>query len=295
MIPGPAAAFTASVTWAYATTRYARVSRDVGSARVNFMRAVVAVSAFTLLSVASGRPSTFPAMTPTAACWLLLSIVCSYALADSLFLTAGRRIGITTALSIASTYPLWAALWGTVVDGESFGLGRAAGTLLAVGGVVCLVRLTAGVPSADKKRDVAGLTLAGIASVMWAANSIGVKRGSVGLDAVDVNIFRFSAGLLLLWPQLRLTGARALPASPTGGWLPVVPALIADSVVGSLAYVYGLSHTDLAVGATLSSLAPLISVPFAIAAGEERFDAKRFAAIVVTVAGIALLLLSGSV
>jgi drug/metabolite transporter (DMT)-like permease len=292
VILGPAAAFTASVTWAYATTRYARVSRDVGSARVNFMRALVAVSGFTLLRVSRGGTPTFSAMTPTAAGWLLLSIVCSYALGDSLFLTASRRIGITTALSIASTYPLWAALWGTAVDGEPFGLGRAAGTLLAVGGVVWLVRLAAGVSSTDNSRDAAGLALAGVASVMWAANSIGVKRGAVGLDAVDVNIFRFSAGLLLLWPQLRLGAARALPASPTGGWLPVFPALIADAVVGSLAYVYGLSHTDLAVGATLSSLAPLISVPFAIAAGEEPFSARRSAAIVVTVAGIVLLLQS---
>jgi drug/metabolite transporter (DMT)-like permease len=73
---------------------------------------------------------------------------------------------------------------------------------------------------------------------------------------------------------------------------PLLPALVADSIVGALAYVYGLSHTDLAVGATLSSLAPLFSVPFAIAAGEERFDARRSAAIVVTVAGIVLLLQS---
>ena len=53
-----------------------------------------------------------------------------------------------------------------------------------------------------------------------------------------------------------------------------------------------LAHTDLAVGATLSSLAPLLVVPVAIAMGEERWSPARFGAVLATVLGIALLVVT---
>jgi len=286
---GTVAAFTASVTWAFATTRYARASREVGSTRINLARALTALPAFVLLRLAFGGGALFSGLTPERATWLVVSIVCSYALADSLFLTACRRVGITTALSVASMYPLWAALWGTVQDGEPFGPARGAGTLLAVGGVIWLVQLgTKGTPAAGG-RDLTGLGLSVLVSVLWALNSVGVKRGAAGMNVFDVNVFRFGAAVLILSPQLGLPSERGRAWSPAGGFRTLVPALLADCVLGSLSYVYGLSHTDLAVGATLSSLAPLISVPFAVAAGEERFDARRLAAIATTVLGVALL------
>ena len=64
---------------------------------------------------------------------------------------------------------------------------------------------------------------------------------------------------------------------------------VLDAIFGSIFFVYGLANTDLAVGATLSSLSPLISVPFAIALGEERWSAPRAIAITATVGGIVLL------
>src|SRR5262249_6439995 len=81
---------------------------------------------------------------------------------------------------------------------------------------------------------------------------------------------------------------------PTGGWRSLLPAILCDALCGSIFYVYGLAHTDLAIGATLSSLAPLVSVPFAILLREERWSAARFVAVLTTVVGIAVLLLGGA-
>ena len=65
-----------------------------------------------------------------------------------------------------------------------------------------------------------------------------------------------------------------------------------ESTVASLSslFVYGLAHTDLAVGATLSSLAPLMSVPFALLYREERWSLPRFTAVTATVAGVVILI-----
>jgi drug/metabolite transporter (DMT)-like permease len=295
-LAGPLAAFGASVTWAYASAHYARVSREVGSARVNLARAVTASVFFAGLYALSGDRASLGRVSAGAVAWLLGSIVASYAFGDSLFFTAARRVGVTTALSIASVYPIWAALFGVLVGGEPFGPLRAFGTLLSVGGIVWLVRLGGGgdVRDTGAERDLGGLVLALVTSLLWAANSVAVKRGSRGLDLSLANAIRFSVSVVLLSAQMRLPANAGLPKAPTGGWRVLLPALLADAVLGALLYIYGLAHTDLAVGATLSSLAPLVSVPVALALGEERWSARRFTAVLATVAGVGILVGSGA-
>ena len=289
---GPLAALASSVTWAYSSTRYAQASRAAGSVRVNLARAAVVVPIYLALVFTLGASRALAAVDGRLAAWLLVSVLCSYALADALFFAAARRLGISTALSIASSYPLWAALLGALVRHEPFGPARAAGTLLCTGGVMGLVRLhisASGAPEdTNKAHAVGGFVLAAITSVLWAGNSFAIKEASVGLSPLPLNAVRYAMALVLLAAQAPFSrGTR-----PGGGWLRLVPAILCDALLGSLLYVYGLAHTDLAVGATLSSLAPLVSVPFAIALGEERWSTPRFIAIAATVSGIVILVAS---
>jgi drug/metabolite transporter (DMT)-like permease len=291
MIPfGPLAALGASFTWAYATTRYTQASRDVGSARVNLARATVVLPIFLVLALVAKRGALLDGIDGPRALWLLASVTCSYALGDNLFFTASRRIGISTALAIASIYPLWAALFGVVLRHERFGPLRLAGTVLCVGGVVALVRLAPGMRAARDRLELGGLVLALATSLFWAGNSITIKLGAEGIGPFQANAVRYGFAVLLLVPQALLWRAPGQATSPTGGWRRVLPAIFADALLGSALYVYGLSHSDLAVGATLSSLAPLISVPLAIWAGEERWSLARFVAVLATVSGAALLI-----
>src|SRR4051812_35139093 len=96
---GALAAFGSSLTWAFASVQYSHVSRNLGSPRVNLARATVVAPFYLVLALAiHGR--NVVAISPRGAGWLALSVVGSYALADNLFFSATRRIGISTALSI---------------------------------------------------------------------------------------------------------------------------------------------------------------------------------------------------
>ena len=64
---------------------------------------------------------------------------------------------------------------------------------------------------------------------------------------------------------------------------------VIEAYGGSSIFVYGLSHSELSVGAPLSSLAPLFAVPIGLLLGTERLSVRRLAAIVLTVAGVVLL------
>ncbi len=292
---GPLAAFGSSCTWAFASARYAQASRDVGSARVNLARAIVVVPIYLTFTAFRLGAHFTDGVTVRGSGWLLGSVLCSYAIADNLFFTAARRIGISTALSIASTYPLWAALVGAFY-GERFGPLRAAATLLCVFGVVALVRL-----APDRKIDAAGtghkdtwgIVLAFITSILWAGNSVSIKHGAVGLDVFQANAIRYLMALVLLGAQVLLSRTPPPQPRPVRGWASLLPAIIADAFFGSVFYVYGLSHTDLSVGAPLSSQAPLLSVPIAILMGEERWSPARFLAVTVTVTGVVVLIVGG--
>ena len=142
-----------------------------------------------------------------------------------------------------------------------------------------------------KREAREGIALALLTSVLWAGNTVSVKLGGSGIEAWHANLIRF----LIAWPILAATSALTTrpakdDAVARAAYRSLVPVSLAEACVGSSLFVYGLAHTDLAVGATLSSLAPLMSVPFALFYREERWSAPRFAAVTATVAGVIILI-----
>jgi drug/metabolite transporter (DMT)-like permease len=294
---GALASVGSAALWAFASTRYAQASRAVGSARVNLTRATTVLPLFAVVTLVTTHGHVFAGIDRTRALWLGLSVLCAYGFADNVFFASARRVGITTALAIASAYPLWAALVGVVWRGERFGVVRSSGTLLCVGGIIALIALS---PRAVDEHEHAhstkreareGILLALLTSVLWAGNTVSVKMGGTGIEAWHANLIRF----LIAWPILAATSALTTRPSRDDGvaraaYRSLVPVSLAEAFVGSSLFVYGLAHTDLAVGATLSSLAPLMSVPFALFYREERWSPPRFAAVTATVAGVVILI-----
>lgn len=299
---GALASLASAAIWAFGSTRYALYSRALGSARVNLTRASTVLPIFLVMTLWSTRGHLFAAVDGTHAIWLALSVVCAYAFADNLFFAAARRVGVTTALAIASTDPLWAAIAGALWRGERFGLWRAAGTALCVGGVIALILLAPrvahelapdGSRQSDRKASRIGILLALLTSLLWAGNCVATKLGATGLVLWQATLLR----ICFAWPILAAT--TALVTRPTRdaaearrSYRALIPICLLEAGVGSLLFVYGLAHSDLVVGATLSSLAPLMSVPFALLYSEERWSLPRFLAVLATVAGVIVLVVA---
>lgn len=252
--------------------------------RVSFVRMLVATPLWIVAALVTG--ASLHGVTPRSLGILGGSTLFSYALADSVFFAAASIIGVSSALAIASTYPLWAALEGTLVQGEPFGWARACGTLLCAGGVAAIIKL--GVKEGERAtRRVSGLLLAVAASLMWAGNAVAIKIGAVDLDLAFVGAYRYAVALCILGVFV-LLGRAPGPTRPQRGWLPLVPAILADCVLGTGCFVYALTHTDLAVGATLTSLAPLVSLPVALWLRVDKLTPAKLAAVATTVAGAIL-------
>lgn len=292
---GALAAFATSVTWAFASARYAEASRGASGVRVNLARAVVASLVWSAALLLLEGPRALHQVSATHALFLAGSIACSYAVGDNIFFAAARRIGISAALAVATIYPLWAALYGVLFRGEPFGVQRALGLLACLAGIAALLaqsRQRTSESAMTPKAGLVGVALALITSLFWAGNAVCLKLGGEGLSLYVVNAVRFCVGAVLLAVQLPLE--KRNPSAPAPNlralmvalWLP----LLADTGLGSICYTYGITHTDLALGATLSSLSPLVALPIAAAYGTERLTLAKILSVSVTVTGVVLLL-----
>ena len=295
---GALAALLTSVTWAFASARYAEAARSAGGVRVNLVRAVVATALWGGAFLVLEGPRALAGVSAPQALLLAASIACSYGIGDNVFFVAARRIGISAALAIATIYPLWAALYGVLFRAEPLGATRAFGLVCCLAGVAALSAQNGqasddGAPASGRAALV-GVALALLTSLFWAGNAVCLKLGGEGLSLYLVNALRFAIGTLLLTLQLALPQRRAaaptasLPKLTAALWLP----LLVDAGIGSVCYTYGIVHSDLALGATLSSLSPLVSLPLAALSGTERVGAAKVLAVSMTVAGVVLLVLS---
>lgn len=69
-------------------------------------------------------------------------------------------------------------------------------------------------------------------------------------------------------------------------FIPVSWAFVAEAYFGSLSYMIGLRDASLVVASTLSSLAPVVSVPVALALRLEVFSWIRTLGVLITVIGL---------
>lgn len=293
---GPWCALGSAATWAIGSAGYSQLSKSYSPFSINFSRAFIALPLFILASFISGGISegisNYQNLRASHWGWFTLSMIASYGLGDSLFLWSTRSLGLPGALAIASCYPIWTALAGYLLLGEKVGRVQTLGILITIAGIVIVVLNgpKTDVQEAKKKVSVSGILLALGTSVAWATNGFAVSRGAMDLHPSVGNTVRMIMALLLCAGfsrifapgiSLLLPGRRIFRL----GWL-----FVLEAFGGSYLYLYGLSHSSLALGSTLSSLAPVISVPAALAFGLERFSLYRTLGVCVVVFGIWCLL-----
>ena len=293
---GPFLAFMSSVTWAVGATGYSRLSQTYSPYAINFTRAIFSFPIFVLAVFAfsggwHGGLESFAALKAVNYGWLFISMVASYAVGDIFFMASAKAMGVPGALAIASSYPIFNSLASSVFEGERLGLVQIAGLLITVLGVV-LVILNGPRRGDDKgsgRNWTKGILYGFATAVFWALNSLAIAKGGHGVSPFAGNAFRMIVAACLcacfgryFYPKERvmIPGAVLLSTS----WL-----FFVEAVLGSLFFMYGLSHSTMAIGSTLSSLAPVISVPVAWALGMEKFSFYRTLGVILVVAGICLL------
>lgn len=309
---GPAAALGASLTWALGVAFYSALGERHAPATINFTRAAFSFPLFLIWAfVSQGSWSAtidaFAAIGGARVAWFFLSMLASFAFGDALFLWSSQSLGAAGALAISSVYPVWSALVGWVLHGERLSLTSGGGFILVLLGTVLVIlspaRRVSSRADTHPQSGVArvsapswalgklpGVACALGASIMWATNAWTVSHAGAGLAVPIANSTRMLIGALLC-PLVGLVmspGSRL--ALPWWEMRKLLWVFFLEAFLGTVFYFYGLSHTKLAVGAVLSSIAPVVVVPVALLMGRETFSWKRTLGTVGVFLGICLLL-----
>jgi drug/metabolite transporter (DMT)-like permease len=299
-ILGPVFAFLSSVTWALGSSGYAKLSKRFSPFAVNFNRALVAFPLFALVTLAFHRGwSGFEDVSLKNWLWFSLSIFASYGLGDVLFFRSTTSIGVPAALAIASCYPVYTALIASIQGGAALSRGQWLGMLVAIAGVVLVILSRQEKGSVDVQAGVeekgnrvwVGFLLAGMTSVLWSLNSYALSEVGTQVSIWVSSSIRMGLGLVMsasfgiLFPGV-IGRKRESLRMPWVDFRAAIPLFVIEAFGGSLFFMYGMAHASLPVASTLSSLAPVISVPVALVLRLERFSWIRTLGVCLVVMGI---------
>lgn len=271
---GPLLVLLGAGLWGTAGAAQALMGPDVPPLVVGALRTVVAGVVLGVLVVRGSRPFAAlvsPGGTPrgrTGAMHLLAG-VCVATYQGSFFIGV-RSLGIAVGTIVAvGTSPFVAGALSLLVGDERPTRARVATTLLAVAGLVLLVRPEGGVVV-----DAVGVTAAlGAGSAFGTFTVLARRLLGVGLRRIDTIAYPFLIGSVLLLPLL-VTGIAGLEDPGAllrpGALLTVAWLGIGATAVGYLLFIAGLRHVT-AVGATVLVLAePLTAAVLGVLAFGER-------------------------
>ncbi len=285
---GAAAALASAATWAITSLLVRTLMPPYTAVGVGAIRSCAA--GVLILGMILARNGLGPLLAIPAGSLLLLvvSIVAAICVGDTAFFESTRRLGLARGMSIATTYPLVAAVLAAVCLGEALTVRMAVGALLTLGGVLLIVTRRA--EPADQAADGywRGVVGATVASLAWGVSAVALKPALRDVDIVTAQAVRLPiAGALLFatpWARGTMTNLRT---ARTGRRSLVVLSLL--TAVSSVLYVAGLKHAGVAAGTVLSATAPMFAIPLGLVFLHERLSAGPIMGAVVTVAGIAVL------
>jgi len=270
---GEALALFSAFCWALNGTIYRLALRNENVVRANFIRVSFTSIGFMLIMLVKGELTKILTTTPLRV-WMLViaSAICAFFIGDVLYMESIKRCGVSRAVPLSSTYPLFVALWSFVLHHE-IELQGVVGALLVITSIYLIVGEGSG--------DVRGYPFALAGAVFWSVSITIVKALTSYLPPEAIAGFRFLVVSVLLLPMAGRVGGRCAK-------LMMLSALV--MIVGNYAFVLSLSLTTATRASTLSALYPIIAQFMAMGV-KEKVTLRVFSGAVLAFLGVAVILL----
>jgi uncharacterized membrane protein len=285
---GALCALGAALAWSITSLLARSLMAHFGSVTINAVRSGVAGTLLVLCVITLDGPRTLVAMSAATFLVLAFSIVAAIGIGDTVFFESTRAIGLGRAMTIATTYPVGAALLAAALFDERITTPIAVGTLLTLGGVALIVTVRSG-DEARPERLWFGVWTAVVASVAWAVSTVMMKQPLGEIEPLTAQAVRLPLASLLLFLTPWARGAGTALRRSARGPLVRIAVLSVITALSSVLFVASLKYAGVAVGAVLSSTAPLFALPLGVIFLGERVSRWTVAGALVAVAGIVVL------
>jgi len=283
---GALCALGAALAWSITSLLARTLMPHYGSVTINAVRSGIAGALLVACVVIVEGPAVLVAMSGSTFVVLVVSIVLAIGVGDTVFFESTRAIGLGPAMTIATTYPIGAAVLAAAVYGERITTPIAAGTLLTLGGVALIVSVRA---EARPERMWFGVWAAVAASVAWAVSTVMMKTPLQEIEPLTAQAIRLPLASALLWLTPWTWGAGTALRVAGRGPLVRIGVLSVITAVSSVLFVASLKYAGVAIGSVLSATAPLFALPLGVIFLGERASVWTVLGALVAVAGIVVL------
>ncbi|MFW9958274.1 MAG: DMT family transporter [Candidatus Odinarchaeota archaeon] len=282
-----------SFLWAVSTNVYKSQSKEATPIAINAMKMWAAMAFMSLIVIFPFRTTPFYVPFENMI-YLASSVTIGLVIGDVIYLTSQERIGVSYAFPIANIYPILTYIVAIFLVNETIIISRFIGIIVAVLGVTLISREQAEKNKRNgmKKFDALGIGLAFLAALAWAFGTVLLQIGVTGIDPIDANFIRMLFGGMIFVPiflgsiklGMRLPTRRSAKIVVAAGFL--------GMTLGSLLYTYTVKLIGAPISALLGSTSPLFAVPISIMTLKEKFSSKSIIGVVLTVAGVMLVILA---
>ena len=294
---GELAALGTAISWTVSAVLYRRALADTKPLQANIVRLSCTSLLLVAFVVVIGKSTVFTSLPLYAVALSSLSGLIGLGLGDTLYMVSLKQIGVSRAVPISCTYPLFSLLFALLIQPKTVGLGVTIAAIAIVFGIWLLAKEE----EPDKGLEQKGLRIRGAlfalgAAIVWAV-SITMINAAVTLPATSnldsalvLNTIRVVSVAVFLLASTPLTDRKFTftKVQRKSLILLVLGGLVALGL-GWFLLAYSFLFISEAQAVPISSTTPLFAVVLGMIFLRERITIRNVAGTLAIVFGIFIL------
>ncbi len=292
---GEVAALGAAICWTITGLCFESAGKKVGSLAVNFITLVFALI-FISMYTYFVRGYMFP-VDASLHNWTFLSIsgIIGFFLGDIFLFKAYVELGTRLSLLIMATSPPMTAILGYFFLKEDIALLGLLGMLITILGIsIVILGRKAGEKKFKLNYSLKGIVFAFLGAIGQSIGTIFSKVGMGDYNPFAATQIRIIAGLItfiVLFIYLRKWDILKEALKDRATIAIIGLGSIFGAFLGVSLQLTSLQYTAAGITATITSITPVIIIPFSILIFKEKISAKEILGAIVSVGGVAVLFL----
>ncbi len=292
---GELAALGAAISWAVAPTLYKKALLNTNPISANIVRCGSNVAVLAVILVAIGGTSALGMLSLDIVVIVASSGIIGLGLGDTFYMFGLKSIGVSKAVPLAATYPLFSFLW-SILLGEYVDLSAIVGAVVILFGICLLGKRKKNDAVGNNQFSSKGMVASLAAAVFWSVSvtlmSVAVSR--LGTNSLDANfaavVFRLVPLSILLFAFSPLLDKKKefLKMHCSTVILLCIGGLVANGI-GWLLMNFSFLNTVGSQAIPISSAAPLFSALAGFVLFREKATVENVMGVFAVFLGVSLI------
>ncbi len=290
---GEAAALVTTLCWAITATSFEMAGKKVGSLSVNYIRLVIGfilISIFTFITRGKSLPLDASSHTWI---WLSISGFIGFFIGDMFLFQSYLEVGSRISMLVMATSPPITALLGYIFMREKLSYLDFIGMAITLIGIAIVILSK----NPEEKKVKLSHSFKGLVFAFLGAlgQGLGLIFSKFGMGeynpfaATQIRIISGFVGFTILFIIMNKWGNLKIALKNSRAMVGISIGSIFGPFLGVSFSLISLKYTSAGISSTITSIVPVVIIPFSIIFLKEKIKLKEIIGAIITVAGVSVL------